>query len=370
MNDTATSFSRRHFLTLASCFGAFSVLAHTFTLPAMAGSLTDDPRISQTPLVDAGFASVRGIGEGLYATVSDTTKGFKTICNGGFLIGRDSALLLEGFGTSAGAAFQWDALRKVTQVPVIGALDTHYHFDHSLGNAFYGTHGIQLWGHASVSRRIIESYLPLQGADRAATLASYEKRVQDAKSDSQKQRAQGDLAAITSIFDLANASALTLPNRPLAPAKLPITMDLGHFPIVLESYPGHSGTDVIVRVPEQRVVFAGDLLFNGMYPVCFDEKATVAGWRATLKTFASWDKDTIFVPGHGQVCGQEGIQRLRDVFDDISEQAEKLHKAGVPANEAAERYVIPEKYKNLGIFAWGFSIGPAIVKLYKEWSTS
>ena len=61
---------------------------------------------------------------------------------------------------------------------------------------------------------------------------------------------------------------------------------------------------------------------------------------------------------------------MRDVFDDISEQAEKLHKAGVPANEAAERYVIPEKYKNLGIFAWGFSIGPAIVKLYKEWGTS
>jgi len=367
MIGTAAPFSRRSFLSHASCFGAFYAFAHTITLPALASSLADDPRIAQSPLVDAGFASVRKVGDGLYATISDTSKGFTTICNGGFLIGKDAALLLEGFGTPAGAAFQWDALRKVTKVPATRALDTHYHFDHSLGNSFYGANGVQLWGHASVSKRIIESYLPLQGADRATALASYEKRVQDAKSDTQKQHAQGDLAAVNGIFDLANSAALTLPNRPLDPAKLPLTMDLGHLALVIESYPGHSGTDIIVRVPEQKVVYTGDLLFNGMYPVCFDEKATVAGWRATMKTFASWDKETIFVPGHGQVCGQEGIQRLRDVFDDISEQAEKLYKAGVPANEAAERYVIPEKFKNLSIFSWGLSMGPAITKLYAEW---
>ncbi len=32
-----------------------------------------------------------------------------------------------------------------------------------------------------------------------------------------------------------------------------------------------------------------------------------------------------------------------------------------------ERYIVPEKYKTLGIFAWGFTIGPAISKLYAEW---
>ncbi len=367
MTGTLASFSRRGFLTHASCFGAFYAFAHTIALPALASSLMDDPRIAQTPLVDAGFASVRKVGDGLYATISDTSKGFSTISNGGFLIGKDAALLIEGFGTPAGAAFQWDALRKVTQVPVAGALDTHYHFDHSFGNSFYGANGIQLWGHASVSKRLVENYLPLQGADRATVLASYEKRIQDAQSDAQKQHAQGDLAAIGNIFDLANRATLTLPNRPLDPAKLPLSVDLGHLSLVIETYPGHSGTDIIVLVPDQKVVYTGDLLFNGMYPVCFDEKATVAGWRATLKTFASWDKETIFVPGHGQVCGQEGIQLLRDVFDDISEQAEKLYKAGVPASEAADRYVVPEKYKNLSIFSWGLSMGPAITKLYAEW---
>jgi cyclase len=363
----STFFSRRQFLAQASCFGAFYAFASKVQLPALAGALLDDPRISQTPLVDAGYASVRKIGEGLYATISDTTKGFTTICNGGFLIGKESALLIEGFGTTVGAAFQMDAYRKVSQVPIQAALDTHYHFDHSMGNAYYGANGVQLWGHAAVTNRIVQSYVSLQGADRAAFLAPYEKRVNEAKSEAQKAHAEGDLRALTTIFDMANHTSLALPNHPLDPAKLPLTLDLGHFPVVLESYPGHSGTDIIVCVPEQKVVYSGDLIFNGAYPACFDEKATVSGWRATLKTFASWDKDTLYVPGHGQVCGQDGIQRLRDVFDDIAEQAEKMYKSGIPASEASERYVIPEKFKNLGIFAWGLTIAPTITKLYGEW---
>jgi len=44
-----------------------------------------------------------------------------------------------------------------------------------------------------------------------------------------------------------------------------------------------------------------------------------------------------------------------------------MYKAGVPAEEAQHRYVVPDKFKNFPIFAWGFTIGPAITKLYSEW---
>ena len=172
---------------------------------------------------------------------------------------------------------------------------------------------------------------------------------------------------VTNIFNIVNGTVLALPNHPIDPAKVPMKMDLGGLTAVIESYPGHSGTDIIVRVPEQNVVYTGDLLFSGLYPVCFDPQATVSGWRQTLKTFASWDKDTVFVPGHGPVCGQEGIALFRALFDDIEEQAQKMHRAGVPAAEAGDRYVVPEKYKNVGIFVWDFSIAPAITKLYAEW---
>jgi glyoxylase-like metal-dependent hydrolase (beta-lactamase superfamily II) len=214
---------------------------------------------------------------------------------------------------------------------------------------------------------MVDSYAILQGADKAATLAPYEKRVADAKSAAQRQHAQSDLAAVTSVFMSANSNVLSLPNHPIDPAKLPMTIDLGGLSAVLESYPGHSGTDIVVRAPQQNVAYTGDLLFNGWYPVCFDEKATVSGWRDTLKKFASFDKDTIFVPGHGQICGQEGIASIREVFDDIAGQAEGMHKAGVSAEEAADRYIVPDKFKNFPIFAWGFTIGPAITKLYAEW---
>jgi glyoxylase-like metal-dependent hydrolase (beta-lactamase superfamily II) len=367
MIDISKGFSRRQFLAHTSCFGAFYAAAQLIPLPALAAELGSDSRVSQTPIADKGFASVRKIGNGLYATISDTSKGFATISNGGFLAGKDSALLIEGFGSAAGASFQMDALRMVSQVPVKGALDTHYHFDHSMGNAFYGANGVPLWAHATTAKRIVDNYAPLQGADKEAVLGSFEKRIKDAKSDAERAHAQSDLNAVTGLFQIANASILALPNHPIDPAKLPMSIDLGGLTAVVESHPGHSGTDMIVKVPEQNVVYAGDLLFSGWYPVCFDEKATVSGWRETLKKFATLDKDTLFVPGHGQICGQEGVAALREVFDDIAGQAEKMYKAGVPAEEAQHRYVVPDKFKNFPVYAWGFTIGPAITKLYAEW---
>jgi len=363
----AKPFSRRSFLAKTSCFGAFYALAKLIPLPALAAEWKSDSRLSPTPLVDKGFASVRKVGNGLYATISDPSKGNTTLCNGGFLVGKDGALLIEGFTTPAGASFQMEALRMVSQAPVKGALDTHYHFDHSMGNSFYGANGVPLWAHATVAKRMVENYVPLQGADKAAVLGPFEKRVSDAKSETEKAHAQGDLNAMSGLFAIANAALVALPNHPLDAGKLPMTIDLGGVSAVLESYAGHSGTDIIVRVPEQNVVYTGDLLFSGWYPVCFDEKATISGWRETLKKFAAFDKDTLFVPGHGQICGQEGIASIREVFDDIAAQAQKMYQAGVPAEEAQHRYVVPEKFKNFPIFAWGFTIGPAITKLYAEW---
>lgn len=148
-------FSRRSFLVKTSCLGAFYAAAKLIPLPALAAELAGDSRVSPTPIVDKGFASVRKIGEGLYATISDPSKGFQTLSNGGFLIGKDGALLIEGFISAPGAAFQMDALRMVSQVPVKCAMDTHYHYDHTLGNSYYGANGISLWAHPHTAENII-----------------------------------------------------------------------------------------------------------------------------------------------------------------------------------------------------------------------
>src|SRR5260370_29701621 len=102
---------------------------------------------------------------------------------------------------------------------------------------------------------------------------------------------------------------------------------------------------------------------------CVGERSRISGWRNILKTFTSFDKGTIFVPGHGQLCGQEGIALACNVFDDIVEQAEQMYKAGVPVSEAVDRYVIPEKFKSMPMWSWNFCIATAVTKLYAEWGS-
>ncbi len=87
---------------------------------------------------------MREIGDGLYATISDPSKDLSTMCNGGFLVGKDAGLLIEGFVSAPGAEFQMEAMRKISQIPAAGALDTHYHFDHCSKNSYYGANRIHL----------------------------------------------------------------------------------------------------------------------------------------------------------------------------------------------------------------------------------
>jgi glyoxylase-like metal-dependent hydrolase (beta-lactamase superfamily II) len=349
-------------LTTAGQAGATAALWGAIPLPALAEWIAQDPRISTTPVLDKGFASARRIGEGVYATLSDTSKGVQTMCNGGFIAGRDGALLFEGHYQPAGAAFELEALRMVTQAPVRGAINSHYHFDHTFGNAFYGAQGIPVWAHAKTQALMHERYALLQGKARSEVLSAAEKGVREAKSDAVKQHAESDLRAMTFLAAAVENTVLAMPNKPLEPAKLPMQVDLGGLTVSIEAHPGHTPTDLVARIPEQNVTFAGDLIFNGSYPVSFD--ADMPAWRNVMRTFAGYGADALFVPGHGQLCGQEGIARLAAVIDDLGEQSEKLFQAGVPVREAVHRYAIPEKFKSLGMFAWGFCIGGAVESYY------
>ncbi len=166
------SLTRRRFLASTSCLGAALALRNYLPLPALAEDIAQDTRLGKQPLADKGFASVRQIGDGVYATISDFTKGLTTLSNGGFIIGKDAVLLVEGFLSPAGAAFQLETLRSVTQTPARGAVDTHYHFDHSLGNAAYGSAGIPIWAHAKVAPLMVQNYADAQGQDKTALLDS------------------------------------------------------------------------------------------------------------------------------------------------------------------------------------------------------
>src|SRR5260370_33538403 len=99
MKGRAKRFSRRQLIVRASSPSVLIALANVVPASAAAADSTVDSRPSASPLVDKGFASVRKIGAGVYATISNPSKGFQTTCNGGFLVGKNGAFLIEAFNS-------------------------------------------------------------------------------------------------------------------------------------------------------------------------------------------------------------------------------------------------------------------------------
>ncbi len=102
MNNFSNSFSRRNFSRAhprwARCM-QLEIRAAARTGPSAAQRSAH----RKQPIADKGFASIRKIGNGVYATIADRSKGLQARCNGGFLIGRDAALMVEGFQTTIGS---------------------------------------------------------------------------------------------------------------------------------------------------------------------------------------------------------------------------------------------------------------------------
>ena len=364
-----SSISRRKFLRGASLTGAALAVSPWSARAAWAGARLANGQTPQAqtpapapPLLDAGFASARQIAEGIYAVISDPSKGMQTLCNGGFVFGKDAAILWEGFASPKGAAFQLDAVSKATKVPVKMAIDSHYHFDHSFGNAQYAAAGIPIWAHSKVVPLMMERYISIQNRDKAAFFAPAETHLRDAISEADKEHAQGDLNTFKFLAGVIDSAVLALPSRPLAPSDLPMKVDLGGRDVVIETHPGHTPGDLILRVPDADVVFTGDLIFNHSYPVTFD--ADVLGWLKTLDAFGRYGRKTVFVPGHGAVCGQEGVELLKSVFADLAEHSRQMAQMGVPLREAQARYSVPEQYKSLALFTWGFCVDQAVAQFY------
>lgn len=76
-----------------------------------------------------------------------------------------------------------------------------------------------------------------------------------------------------------------------------LQLDLGGVEVTLRAV-GHAHTpgDLVVEVPAERVVFAGDVIFHGHWPMLWD--ADARGWLAALDGLRGGPERTV-VPGHG-----------------------------------------------------------------------
>ena len=99
--------------------------------------------------------------------------------------------------------------------------------------------------------------------------------------------------------------------------------------------PAHTTNDVVVRVPDADVLYAGDLLFNGGTP--FLLQGSVAGAVDVLERVVAPLGAHTIVPGHGPVCGPEVIDRVLDYLRFVLDVARRAREAGLAPLDAARQ---------------------------------
>lgn len=113
---------------------------------------------------------------------------------------------------------------------------------------------------------------------------------------------------------------------------------------LIEVGPAHTKGDTLVHLPEDRVVFTGDILFNEGTPIAW--AGPVTNWIAACDRILGMDVDVV-VPGHGNVADKTAVRAMRDYLQFVHDETWKRFQAGMPATEAA--FDIP-----LGAYAdWG-----------------
>ncbi len=94
------------------------------------------------------------------------------------------------------------------------------------------------------------------------------------------------------------------PNRPTIVFDGDATITCGNHTFELISTPGHTTGQLAVYVPEERVAFVGDTIFNGVQTWLY--ASDVHSWLASLNRIKKLDVD-YFVPGHGPVCTKREV---------------------------------------------------------------
>src|SRR5262249_18356881 len=159
-------------------------------------------------------------------------------------VGRDAVLIIEGHMEPAGAALEIEAARMVSKKPIRGAVDTHFHLDHTFGNIAYAEQRIPILAHEKAAWLMQEHYSARKGMDKAPLLAPLEKRIAAAKDSTDKRRKEEDLAAWKWMYDTIDTATLAFPTESLRTAELPKRIDLGGISAVIEYHPGHTVTDL------------------------------------------------------------------------------------------------------------------------------
>ena len=226
------------------------------------------------------------------------------------VVAGDAGLLVLDTQASAALAREVVAdLRRLSGLPVLLAVNSHEHFDHTFGNGVLAGRGsradLSRAGRRDPARRTPPRYV------RAA-----------AEEDDPR-------------WAEVAATEVVVPERTFSSA---ISLDLGDRLVELV-HPGrgHTGGDLVVRVPDADVLLAGDLVEetdHGNVPA-FGTDCYPMEWPLTLDVVLGLTTaQSVVVPGHGAVVDRDFVEEQRNAIGIVAETIRDLATRGVPVDDA------------------------------------
>ena len=97
--------------------------------------------------------------------------------------------------------------------------------------------------------------------------------------------------------------------------------------------PAHTTNDIVAWLPERKLLFSGDLVFNQGTP--FVAMGSVSGSLEAVKRLRQLGAETI-VPGHGPVCGPAVLDDIEAYLTFVQDTARKAFDAGISPLESAQ----------------------------------
>jgi len=202
--------------------------------------------------------------QGLPGAASSENQGFMS--NAGFVVTRDGVVVFDALGSPPLAEKMVSLIRKITRQPIKRVIVSHYHADHFYGLQVFKALGADIWAHRAA-----------EGAtrsDEAAERLAQRKEVLFPWVDDHTQLLEADL------FLEGDTD-----------------FEMGGLHFALRHVgPAHSSEDMAMLVEEDRVLYAGDLVFRGRVPFVGD--ADSRAWIIALDTLIALNP-RVLVPGHG-----------------------------------------------------------------------
>jgi glyoxylase-like metal-dependent hydrolase (beta-lactamase superfamily II) len=227
------------------------------------------------------------------------------------LIGGDRGLLAVDTHASARAARAViEDVRRLGVGEVVGVVNTHEHFDHTFGNAeFRAAYGaVPIHAHETAVERTVSA------GERV-------KSRYDADPDDPHRDEVLDTAIVPADHPFSSAVALDLGDR---------WVELVH------PGRGHTGGDLVVRVPDADVLLAGDLVEESGPPALGDDSYPLE-WPLSLDIVLGLTTSaSVVVPGHGAPVDRDFVEEQRNAIGIVAETIRDLATRGVPVRQALE----------------------------------